>query len=952
MVPDVLLVEREAEVALLDTALQRAIDGDGALLMVEGQAGAGKTRLVEHCVAAARARDMDVLSARGSEVDQSFPLGVVLQLFERRLAGADPTERRALLGGAAALAAPLLGGAPPILGPEAVFSYQHGLYWLLANLAGQRPVLVAIDDAQWADGPSLHFLMSVAHKLKGLAVALVIVRRLGEGGEADVWLDRLAGADAVVLRVPPLSDGAVTSLVRASYEPDADAEFCAACARAVGGNPLYLHELLSALRSHEIPASAEAARFIERIDPEGLKRSIGARLERAGPEAVALAEAAAIVEYGLPLRLVARLAGLEHQAAVTAAHLLAEADVLTGEDPVRFVHPVVRNAVYARLTGRRRASANRRAAELLHTDGAEVERVAAHLQLGDTRGEEWAIDTLARGAASAASRGAHGTAAAWLARALEEGPPQARRAALTAQLGLAELASGRLEAVERIRQAAAMTNSPPDRAQYLATAARISFYLGHFANAAELAQQAVEAVDTGDHPELLDELIADRIPLVAMLPVPFPSALERLRSEAARIAASGSTSLHSSERAILCGVASWGTLTGELPASRVSTFGRLALAATPADEFTNAMNQLAWELALADDFDGCESEISRAIEAARNRGLLPAFAGASLARAQSRYRRGSLSGATADAEAAMGAVHQGITGLEPVARAVLGLCLLDRGETDGARTVLQLENPERWSGFALIGLFHEARGIAALAAGASADALAAFSEAEAAVEPAEASNPSLCAWRSGAAIATSALGDSERAVRLCSDELSRAQAFGAPRAIGRALRRHGLILGPDEGLPMLDEAVAVLSASEARLEYAEALLDRGAMKRRNRQPREARDDLRRALDEATACSAPGVAARANEELMAAGGRPRRARLQGPEALTPAERRVAGMAAHGMSNPEIAQALFVTRKTIEAQMRSIFLKLDVRARGEIPAALVGDASAPDAHPAEG
>jgi DNA-binding CsgD family transcriptional regulator len=158
--------------------------------------------------------------------------------------------------------------------------------------------------------------------------------------------------------------------------------------------------------------------------------------------------------------------------------------------------------------------------------------------------------------------------------------------------------------------------------------------------------------------------------------------------------------------------------------------------------------------------------------------------------------------------------------------------------------------------------------------------------------------------------------------------LSEAEEWGTPRALGMALHAAG----------RLEEAVAVLGPSPARLEYAHALTDLGAALRRANQRAAARDPLRQALDVADACGAEPLAERARHELHAAGGRPRRPRISGVDALTASERRIAEMAAGGLTNPEIAQALFVTRKTVEAHLGAAYRKLDIRSRSELPAAL--------------
>jgi len=196
-------------------------------------------------------------------------------------------------------------------------------------------------------------------------------------------------------------------------------------------------------------------------------------------------------------------------------------------------------------------------------------------------------------------------------------------------------------------------------------------------------------------------------------------------------------------------------------------------------------------------------------------------------------------------------------------------------------------------------------------------------------------NPALVDWRSQAAIALARLGRREQALALARADLTLARRFGAPRAVGLTLRACGVI---EHSEPRLRQAVATLSGSRARLELARALTDLGVQLRRDRRILEAREPLRRALDLAESCGAQPLAEFAGTELRIAGARPRRARLTGRGALTANEARVAELAAGGRSNAEIAQALFVSRKTVEKHLGAAYRKLGIGSRGELAAAL--------------
>jgi DNA-binding CsgD family transcriptional regulator len=200
------------------------------------------------------------------------------------------------------------------------------------------------------------------------------------------------------------------------------------------------------------------------------------------------------------------------------------------------------------------------------------------------------------------------------------------------------------------------------------------------------------------------------------------------------------------------------------------------------------------------------------------------------------------------------------------------------------------------------------------------------------------SSPGFLPWRSEAALAHLALGDRESARRLAEEELRLAQVFGAPRALGLAKRATGLAAGGDRGATLLREAVDEFGRGDARLERARALADLGAMLRRRNRRAEARELLREAIDTAHRCGAQLLATRAETELRATGARPRRLTLTGIDSLTASERRVAELAGQGLSNREVAQTLFVTARTVEGHLTSVFRKLQLDSRSELTSAL--------------
>jgi DNA-binding CsgD family transcriptional regulator len=200
-------------------------------------------------------------------------------------------------------------------------------------------------------------------------------------------------------------------------------------------------------------------------------------------------------------------------------------------------------------------------------------------------------------------------------------------------------------------------------------------------------------------------------------------------------------------------------------------------------------------------------------------------------------------------------------------------------------------------------------------------------------------SPCFLAWRSDSALAALALGDLETALDFSNRELELARTFGAPRALGIALRTAGLVAGNQRGEVLLREAIEVLAGPDTRLER-----DLGALLRRSNRRVEARQVLRPAIETAHQLGATSLAGSAETELRATGVKPRRVLLSGLEALTASERRIAELAAQGLTNREIAQSLFITARTVEGHLTHVFYKLNVKDRRGLAAALASPTQA--------
>ena len=380
------LFERSEELARIESALAGACSGRGAFIVIEGPAGIGKTALLAAARTAAANRGMRVLRSRATELERDFAFGVVRQLFEPPLAEASELERADLLLGAGGVAAGLLGlpGAAAVdrsssSGVDPSFAILHGLYWLCANLAAAGPLCLVVDDAHWADAPSLRYLAFLLTRLEELDAALIVATRPREPGtDADLLATVTTEPSADVIRLRPLTRAAVAEFVESRLAALPDPIFVDACLRATRGSPFLLRVLVGALSEGGMAPTTEAARHVERIGARTVSRSIRLRLRRLPEHAGRLARALAVLEQS-DLLQAARLADLEAAEAADAAELLAAAGILEPGRPLTFIHPIVRRAICGELSAAERARDHRRAAAILAEQPRANERVAEHL---------------------------------------------------------------------------------------------------------------------------------------------------------------------------------------------------------------------------------------------------------------------------------------------------------------------------------------------------------------------------------------------------------------------------------------------------------------------------------------------------------------------------------------------------------------------------------------------
>ncbi len=926
------LLEREAELAEISEAVRRSAAGAGQVMLIEGEPGIGKTALLEAAGLAAHDAGMDVFTARGHELERDFGFGVVRQLFELVCATRSPA---ALFTGRARFAAPVLGielDDPGASAPaaETVLPAIHGLYWMTLTLAETKPVALLVDDAHWADGASIRFLAYLAARV---ADSQVLVAACARPGEAADRLRHVLDHPQTV-EPPRLSEHATASLVR-GFVPGANEDTCRSCFAATGGNAFYVREVATAIRDGDVDVGDIR---LAAWSPERVTRAVAGRIAALAPGAREVARACAVLGDRTALHTIATIAGLSDDDALEAVDSLRAGGIFAASRWVEFAHPIVRSAVEASIPPGLLASAHANAARLEAASGAAAERVALHLVASEPSEDPWVCERLTEAASEALTRGAPEAAASYLERALAEPPPPGDRPRLLLELGTATAYALRSGAAAHVRHGFELAGSPDERLEAALLHGHLSMQAGRGADALEPLFRVLEESPADSARALLVEGFAANLTRaqlsgrLAAKPI-----VERLRRR---------TDVGpEAEPPVLIAIAAELAMEG-VDAERAVELADSALErleAVPPLARAFAGLTAVRVLIVADEHHRAQIAIDRAIDAARARGALFDFIYYAVSKANVELRAGRVFESEAEARSAyeIARGERWPLGIASIT-SYLVAALVERGETDEAAELLRetkLDGPaaelsDVYTANALL----LARAGLRLASGEAQQALADLEELGARQGAFDEPNPSVSPWRSTMAIALGELGEHARARELAASEIELARRWGAPRAIGVALRAAGVVAEEPTRSALLAEAVGVLAESYARLEHGRALADLGAARLAAGDAATARAHLRDALELAHVCGAAALEERVLASLRSAGARPRRAVLRGPEALTPSERRTAEMAAEGLSNREIAERSFVTVRTVEYHLQGAYRKLGINARTELGSAL--------------
>lgn len=923
------LLERDDEFTRLE-AFVDGIGGSGPRLgFIEGAAGIGKTSLLDHARELLAGSGVRTLSARGSELERDFAFGVVRQLLEPEVRAGD------LFKGAAEAAKPVFDAMDSEAGGEAGFSTLHGLYWLVMDIAGDKPVALVIDDLHWVDSPSIRFLAYLVRRLEGAPVVILTAARPNEPGADAQLIAELSGDPlSTVVRPSALGSASVSALISRRLGAEPEPGFLAACQNSTGGNPLLLIELLSALEREGVQPKNSETGLVNDIGPRAVSRSILVRLGRLSAEARAVARAIAVLGDGAELWAIADLADLDERAAGRATGELRQAEILRATQPLGFVHPLVKAAVYDDVAPGERELDHSQAARLLAEAGAAPERIASHLLSVGPRGDAWVVETLTEAGRQAQGRGAAESAGTYLERALAEPPPATERASLTLDLGVVR-ATTNLPAATPVLQDAFKLNTKPEALALLGNVlGRALLFSGRPADAVNLVRDTATALPG----ELDDQRLAlhGLEAAIVAFGAPSPGSLERLAEwrEGARIETLGEK--------LMAASASWYWMMENGPREDCV---RLSLASFEGGDMIEAdqglLPMFAMAVLLLADADEVTATWDHLLEIVHRHGSLFGISTAHLWLGYTLYLRGDLAAAESSLREAVDSFRlygyqsggdEGAGG-NVYLHSILSAVLREKGDLEGARATLEGMEPP---GKADVSRYWFSADIPLLLAEDKAEeAIAAADQMATRVD--YISNVAENYWRSYKALALSRLGRTQEAIALARDELELARDWGAPATIGRVLLTLGIVDG-ERRLEHLGEAVEELGKSSHKLQLAKALFEQGRAIRLDREPTAAREPLARALELAEQCGAEALVKEVRAELGAAGARPRTSALSGVESLTPSERRVADFAAQGLSNREIAQELYVTPKTVEVHLSNTYRKLGIDGRRRLAAAM--------------
>jgi DNA-binding CsgD family transcriptional regulator len=908
---------RTRECELLNQLLAAARRGQSAVLVVRGEAGIGKTALLQY--AARQASDFRVARIAGIEPEMEWPFAAVHQLcapIADRVNALPEPQREAL-----SVALGLSSGSAPDR-----FIVALAVLSLLSAVAEERPLLCLVDDAQWLDGASKQVLGFVARRLGAESVAIVFVIREPTSarefeGLPEVTLGGLDEEDAraFLARAIPgrLDDQVRDRIVAETY-----------------GNPLALLELARSMSAAELAGGFElpsAPDLPGRLENHYLRR-VGELPETT--QRLVLVAATDPVGDATLVWAAARRLEIEMAALAPAV----DAELLEMGTRVRFRHPLVRSAVYraASPDGRRRV--HKALAEVSDPE-LDADRRAWHRALAASGPDEEVATELDDSAGRARTRGGIAAEAAFLERATTLTVDPAHRARRALAAAQASLHAGMFEAAARL-----LATAEAGELDELERA-RVELLRGQIASASSAGSEAPgQLLRAAKRLEPLDASFARETYLdawgAALFAGPLASGANLLDvARAARSAPRPPHAPHASDL-LLDGLAMLMTegraAAAPLLKQGVSAFLREEI----------PVEKLQWGVLASTaavtlwDFDSWDAVITRQMEITRDAGALAPLSIALNGEGIVVTWRGDLAAAalvTAEADAVTEA-----TGTRIAPYGALLLAAL-RGREAEATQLIEATIKDATAGGEGLAVQYAHWTKAVLYNG-----IGRYEEALEAAQRASDDTPELfiSAWALTELIVASTRTQNEPLATDAVERLAEStNASDADWGLGILARSRALLSEGQAGESNYRDAIERLSRSRLRPELARAHLHYGEWLRREHRRVDAREELRKAHAMLTAIGMDAFAERARQELVATGEHVRKRSAETRDELTAQERHIAQLAREGLSNPEIGARLFLSPRTVEWHLRKVFAKLGIRSRRELANALPGFESQP-------
>jgi DNA-binding CsgD family transcriptional regulator len=908
------LVGREQELAAIAGFLEAG--APACAVAIEGEPGIGKTTLWQAGADAAAGRGFRVLRARPAESEAKLAFSSLADLLGGAvgevLGELPPPQRRAL-----EVALLLEDAEGARLDRRAAAA---GLLGSLRVLCSNGPVLVAIDDVQWLDRSSAAALEFSVRRLRDEPVALLLARRAGEAA-AEAGLEQSLPTERLLrLSIGPLGFVELNALLHDRLGRVLPRPLLHRIHELSGGNPFFALELARR------PETLEAGRGL----PPTLDVLVRGRVS-ALPEGARRALLTAAAASQPTVEIVERV--------VEASDALAPAEaagiVALDHGSVRFEHPLLGSAAYAEADPGERRDVHRRLGKLTR----DPEERARHLALAATGPDESVAAALDEGAARARARGAPASAAELSEQAALLTPPEwaadsRRRAADAGYYHFESGDSRRARAL--LEQVSAELPAGPERAAVLIRLARVRSYSDDLRAATELFLQAAE--EAGDEKFVRARALEGAATQLFRQREQLEAAVEYAKTAAALAGELG-------EQALL-GEALSSQLLAEATLGRPEAAETLeaALAQQEAAEAERILAQPKWSAAIArmwwDEPAAVRETYEDLVEQGRERGDEGSLAYVYVMLAQADVLLGDLERAERDAVAAGEIAEQaGQQTLIAYARAVRALAHAQRGRATEARAEAEaaLALGRETQGTPALQFATAALGLLELSLGRAEDAVERLTPLVEFVRAEQICEPGLVRFVVDQAEALVELGRLDEAAELLAWYEANAELLGRRSALASALRCRGLLAAAagdlDRSLALFERALGEHEAVPLPFDRARTLLAYGAALRRAKRKADARSALEEAVDAFEAVDAALLAEKARSELARIGGR---RRTDG--GLTATERQIAELVAEGRSNKEVAAALFVSVKTVEANLSRVYAKLGIRSRAALAAQL--------------